>query len=154
MAKKQIAPQNELRGGLRNLGDRRAVQRDELALGELEALTGTWATGLLTFFRTGIASEQACLLQHRAEFCINSDECASHTETDSTHLASDATTVGVHSDIIGLMGVGELEGKQNLVLQRQRWEVFLKAATVNGDLAIAIAEKHTCDCGFAASCGA
>jgi hypothetical protein len=132
----------------------RKTSADELALGELEALTGTWATGLLTFFRTGIASEQASLFQHWTKLCVNGDQSARNAETNRTDLTRHTTTIGVDCDVISLVGVSELQGEQNLVLKSQRREVFFEAATVNGDLAIAFTEKHTCDCGFAASSGA
>ena len=64
------------------------------ALGELEALASTGLTGLLTFLHAVIASEQASLLQDRAELRISSDQGTGDAHTSGTHLAVHTTAAG------------------------------------------------------------
>ena len=54
-------------------------------------LTSLLAAELLTFNGTRVASHEAFLLEGGLDFGVVSNQCAGNAETDSAHLASDAT---------------------------------------------------------------
>lgn len=124
-----------------------------LTLGELEALTSTWATWLLTFLGAAVAGEEAVLFQGSTELWVHTDESAGDAEADCADLAGDATTIGRDAEVIGHAGVGEGEGEDHLVLVSDDGEVFFEITSVDGDGTGSLADEDAGDGGFAAACG-
>ncbi len=126
---------------------------ERLTLGELEALAGTWATGLLTFFHTGVTGQHAVLLEDTAVLGVRKDQRTGDAHADGTHLAGHATTVRTDVDVIALGRVGKLKGSQKLVLKAHRREVVVERTAVHGDGTAAILEVNPGDGVLAAAGG-
>ena len=76
-----------------------------LALAELEAAACLWLTRLLTFNGTGVACEEALVLEGLLVFSVNLHQCAGDGETQSLALTGEAATVEVCLDVILLNSV-------------------------------------------------
>ena len=90
----------------------------ESALGELEALAGTGATGLFALLHARIAGQKAFLLERQAERCIDFEKGAAKGEAESTGLTIDAATGGFHQDIIAVNRIRDFQRTEDLVLKR------------------------------------
>ena len=107
---------------------------DGSTLRELEALTSLGLSGLLTFFLAGITGEEIVFAKGIAEIRIGFQESAGDAELNGTDLTAHATAGGADRDIILIGHVGGLERVKDLVLERERAEVFFEGTLVDRDL--------------------
>ena len=66
------------------------------ALGELEALAGSGATGLFALLHAGIAGQETFLLEWQAEGFVDFEKGAAEREAKGAGLTVDAATGGFH----------------------------------------------------------
>lgn len=104
-----------------------------LSFGELEALTSTRLTRLLTLFHPRIASEQPFRLQRCTELLVHLDQSASHRQTNCTRLPRNATPVSKDSEIILVQLLHHFQRLQDRVLKNRRLEVVIKRTPVDRD---------------------
>ena len=113
-----------------------------LTLGELEALTSTLLTILLTLVSTRVAGEHAQLFEPGTEFDIELQQCTRHTQPTGFCLTRKATAVGKNESI---KLVGRLGGEQGLPHRGTggfRMEVLLEGAVVDGNVALTRTQEY------------
>ncbi len=130
-------------------GKPRQLQED-LALGELRALAGLLQAVLLALDGTGVAGEEASLLEVGA-VVASLEEGAGDAEAQGAGLTGDAAAVAQGDDVEVLNGVGNLEGRAGVVNELLAAEVVQRVAAVDGDLAGAGDETDSGDSLLAAA---
>ena len=105
-----------------------------LTLAELEAATCLGTSRLFTFYLAAIAGNESFCTQCLLVVSIDFDEGACDGETQSLALASEATTLKVHLDVVLLSHVEKGEGLLYYELEDRRGEVFGKVTLVDGNL--------------------
>ena len=123
-----------------------------LTLGELETLTCTRLSSLLTLFHTWVTTEHQRSLESWAEFWVELDECACYSKADCSNLAVCATTVSGDSYVELLCKTADLEWCENCVLVCECWKVVFELALVDDDLASAFCDPCVCNGVLAATC--
>ena len=108
-------------------------------------LTSLLAAELLTFNGTCVTSHEAFLLESRLHFCVVSNECAGDAETDSAHLASDATATSGNFDVPFFSVAKDGERKICNHVLHFRMEVFLEITTIDSALAGTRLQNHSGD---------
>ena len=108
-------------------------------------LTSLLAAELLTFNGTGVTSHEAFLLEGGLHFCVVSNECAGDAETDSAHLASDATATSGNFDVPFFRVAEDGERKVSNHVLHFRMEVILEITTIDSALAGTRLQDHSGD---------
>jgi len=86
------------------------------ALGELEALAGSGATGLFALLHAGIACQETFLLEWQAKCFVDFKKGAAERKAKGAGLTVDAATGGFYKDIIAVNRIGDFQRAENLVL--------------------------------------
>ncbi len=108
-------------------------------------LTSLLAAELLTFNSTRVASHEAFLLEGRLHFCVVSNQCAGDAETDSAHLAGDATATSGNFDVPFFSVAEDGERKICNHVLHFRMEVILEITTIDSALAGTRLQDHSGD---------
>ena len=126
---------------------------EKLSFRELEALTSTRTTGLITLLLTGVASKHAGSLQDWARLRVLNDERTGDPEANGSCLSANSTAMSAEEEIKGLTVVGEGQRKHHLVLKCQSGEIFLERTLVDNDFTIAFAKVDAGDGSFTTTGG-
>ena len=108
-------------------------------------LTSLLAAELLTFNGTRVASHEAFLLEGGLDFGVVSNQCAGNAETDSAHLASDATATSGNFDVPFFRVAEDGERKVSNHVLHFRMEVILEITTIDSALAGTRLQDHSGD---------
>ena len=108
-------------------------------------LTSLLAAELLTFNGTRVASHEAFLLEGGLDFGVVSNQGAGNAETDSAHLASDATATSGNFDVPFFRVAEDGERKVSDHVLHFRMEVILEITTIDSALAGTRLQDHSGD---------
>ncbi len=125
----------------------------ELALGELEPLAGTRATGLFAFLHAGITGEESFLLEWEAKGFVHFQKGAAECEAQGAGLAVDAAAGGFYRNIVAVNRVGDFERSKDLVLKRDAAEIVGEISAVYLDGSAAGLHANAGDRGLPAAGG-
>jgi hypothetical protein len=104
-----------------------------LTLGELEALAGAGAAGLLTFAHTAVAGKETFFLQRSAEGGVHLLDRTSETMGDGTSLAVGAAADNADDDVELAVEAGGRDWEGGGLHQGLGVEVFFNGLAVDDD---------------------
>lgn len=107
-----------------------------LTLAELRSAASGLETVLLPLLGAGIPGEHASYLEGGAIFA-SLQKSAGDAKADSLGLASEATTLGVHFDVIFAINAQDGQGLLEVHDEGGIGEVVIDIASIDGDLALA-----------------
>ena len=108
----------------------------DLALRVLRCLAGLLQTGLLTLDDTGVAGQEAGLLQGRTVvLAVNLVQRAGDAQAQRTGLAGGAATVDACNDVVSAIQIKQLERIVDFLLVQLVREVVSQFAAVDGPVA-------------------
>ena len=122
-----------------------------LSLGELELAASSALTVLLSLDHSRVSGKEAVGVQCRAVCLVLCDKCAGDAMAACTGLTGGATTADGDDDVILALSVSNLERLLDLIDAKRIAEVLFDVSSVDCDLAVALAEINTSDCGLSAS---
>ena len=125
----------------------------ELTFRELETLTSTGLTGLLTFLGSGVASHQAVLLEGRSQSCVHLFEGACDTEADCARLTDGAAALDAYVGVNCVLQARANEGTRGDHMELVGVAVVGDGLFVDKNLACAFSETYPRDGGLAATDG-
>jgi hypothetical protein len=123
----------------------------KLALGELEALAGTFLSVLLALMFAGIARQKAGLLQRAAQFRIKSHQRTGDTQTDCSGLTGNATAMRQHQNVETFGHFHRAQGLLHGDAASFGGKIIFECTPVDGDLTRPRPQKYTGNARLAAS---
>ena len=112
---------------------RKTVQRGRLSLGELGSPAGGLETVLLALLHSGVAGEEAGLLQDGAVVLAGQQQGAGDAVAQSARLTADAAALDGGNDVHLALAGGGHQGLTDDHLQSLQTEILVNIAAVDGD---------------------
>ena len=122
-----------------------------LSFRELELAASSALTVLLSLDHSRVSGKEAVGMECRAVGLVLCDESTGNAMAASAGLTGGATTANGDEDVELALVVSNLERLLDLIDAKRIAEILLDVSSVDCDLAVALAEINTSDCGLSAS---